>query len=88
MAFRLMMLTVLVTSATAEVKYTLCPVMQLSPKKSPEPRMPRTAPRPRLETDELHNAFIDVMNVRALFALRNDRLARLEFGNFLRRQRR
>jgi hypothetical protein len=46
-----MMLTLLPTSATADVKYTLCPLMQLSPKKSPELKMPRTAPRPRLETD-------------------------------------
>jgi hypothetical protein len=50
-AFRLMILTLLLTSAIADVKYMLCPLMQLSPKKSPEPKMPRTARLPRFETD-------------------------------------
>src|ERR1700694_2959114 len=47
---RLILLTELRTNATADVKYTLCPVMQLSPKKSPALRMPSTPPRPRFET--------------------------------------
>src|SRR6267154_2181981 len=47
---RLILLTELRTSATADVKYTLCPLMQLSPKKSPALKIPSTPPRPRFET--------------------------------------
>jgi hypothetical protein len=49
--FPLMVLIAQGPNATAEVEYVVeSPVMHASPKKSPSPRMPKTAQRPRLET--------------------------------------
>src|SRR5258708_4013286 len=67
-AFRLMMLTLLRTSAIAEVKYALCPLMQLSPKKSPEPRIIKRKAMVRLveEDPSVSMRFINYLLLRNL----------------------
>jgi len=68
-------------NATAESS-TRLPANAAPPKKSHELKMPSTAPPLDWRRRQLHYSFIDVMYIRAVLTLRDNRLSRSKFHNF------
>jgi hypothetical protein len=82
-----MILTMLGTRAIADVEYTLSPVMHASPKKSPWPRIPRTAPLRIGNQREFHDSSLNVVNIGARFSLGDNSFSGFELLDFLRWKR-